>query len=145
MLNATVLSKFSATDLACDLISAVIRSRGAKPDYVERVLKNLVSGRWRGRDERGVICEKMAGHGSELSSSPGDISCLDDTRPARPLSILGPPLGHFLEKFSFASARIIAMSFNVSYCTVKDIFSRELGLRKFSRRCASHQLSGSQK
>jgi hypothetical protein len=64
----------------------------------------------------------------------GDISCLDEGGPGRPVSILGSTPEHFLEKHSFASAPIIAMHFNVSHSTVKDIFSRELGLRKFSRR-----------
>jgi hypothetical protein len=74
----------------------------------------------------------------------GDISCFDEARPGRPLLILGRPLKHFLEKFPFASARTITMQFNVSHSTVKDILSRELGLRKFSRRCVPHQLSDSQ-
>jgi hypothetical protein len=66
--------------------------------------------------------------------STGDISCLDEAQPGRPLSILGPTLEHFLEKFPFAIARIIAMHFKGSPSTVKDIFSRELGLRKFSQK-----------
>jgi hypothetical protein len=47
--------------------------------------------------------------------STGDISYLDEARPGRLLSILGfePSLGHFLEKFLFASARTIAMHFTV--------------------------------
>jgi hypothetical protein len=45
---------------------------------------------------------------------------------------------HFLEKFPFASARRIAMHFNVSHSKVKNILSRELGLRKFSRRWVPH-------
>jgi hypothetical protein len=51
------------------------------------------------------------------------------------------PLEHFLEKFPFASAPIIAMHFNISHSTVKKISSRELGLRKSFRKCAPHQLS----
>jgi hypothetical protein len=58
---------------------------------------------------------------------------------------LGPLLEHFLEKFPFASASIIATHFNVSHFTVKDILSRELRLRKFSRRRVPHQLSDPQK
>jgi hypothetical protein len=49
------------------------------------------------------------------------------------------------DKFPFASARIIAMHFNVSDSTVHDILSRELGPRKFSRRWAPYQLSEPQK
>jgi hypothetical protein len=55
------------------------------------------------------------------------------------------PLNDFLKKFPFASERIIAMHFNVLYSTVNDIFSRELGLRNFSRRWIQHQLSDPQK
>jgi DNA-binding CsgD family transcriptional regulator len=58
---------------------------------------------------------------------------------------LEPPLEHFLEKFPFASAPIIAMHFNISHSTVKNILSQELGLRKFSRRLVLHQLSDPQK
>jgi hypothetical protein len=58
---------------------------------------------------------------------------------------LGTPLEDFLEKFPFASARRIAMHFNVSHSTVKDVLSRELGLRKFSRRWIRRQLSDPQK
>jgi hypothetical protein len=39
---------------------------------------------------------------------------------------LGPPLKHFLEKFPLASARIIAMHFNVSHSAVKDIYRENL-------------------
>jgi transposase len=77
--------------------------------------------------------------GSDLSSQAeisrwlarfraGNISCLDEARPGALFSILGPPLEHFLEKFPFASARTIAMHFNLSRSTVKDILSQELGL-----------------
>jgi hypothetical protein len=74
-----------------------------------------------------------------------DISCLDQAQPGRLLSILGPSQEHFLEKFPFASARIIAGQFNVSHSTVKDILSQELRLRKFSRRWISYQRSKPQK
>jgi hypothetical protein len=49
-----------------------------------------------------------------------------------------------MEKFMFASARIIAMHLNASHSTVNDILSRELGLRKFSRRWVPYQQSNSQ-
>jgi hypothetical protein len=67
--------------------------------------------------------------------STGDISCLDEARTGRPLSILERPLEHFLAKFPFASACTIAMHFNESHSIVKEGFSQELGLRQFSRRC----------
>jgi hypothetical protein len=50
------------------------------------------------------------------------------------LSNLGLSPEHFLGKFPFASAPRIVMHFNVSHSTLQDILSRELGLRKFSRR-----------
>jgi hypothetical protein len=74
-----------------------------------------------------------------------DISCLDEARLRRSLSILKPPLEHFLEKFPFASARIIAVHFNVSYSTVKDMLSREFKMRKFFQRWAPYQRCDSQK
>jgi hypothetical protein len=54
-------------------------------------------------------------------------------------------LEDFLEKFPFASARMVTMNFKVSHSTVKDIFSRELGLRTFSRRWVPDQLFDPQK
>jgi hypothetical protein len=75
----------------------------------------------------------------------GNISCRDEARHGRPLSTLGSALEHFLETLPVASARIIAMHFNVSHSIITDILSRELGLRKFSRRWARDQLSGPQK
>jgi hypothetical protein len=46
---------------------------------------------------------------------------------------------------SWKTSRVMAMHFNVSHFTVKDILSRELGLRKFSRRRVPYQLSDPQK
>jgi transposase len=60
--------------------------------------------------------------------STGDISLFDEPRPGRRFSILRPPLAHFLERFTFGSARIVAMHFDISHSTIKEIFSRELGL-----------------
>jgi hypothetical protein len=59
-----------------------------------------------------------------------NISCLDEARARKQLSILGSPPEHFLEKFQLVITRIIAMHFNASHSTVKDILSRELVLRK---------------
>jgi hypothetical protein len=60
--------------------------------------------------------------------SAGDLSRLDEARPGRPVSILGSPPEHFLEKFPFVSARLMPMHFKVSHFTVSDMLSRELGL-----------------
>jgi hypothetical protein len=95
----------------------------------------------KGRGARKIQKEVTDTFGSDISSraqisrwlarfSRHDIFCLNQVRPGRPLSILGWPLEHFLEKFPFSSARIMAMHFNVSHSTVKDVVSRELGLRK---------------
>jgi hypothetical protein len=76
--------------------------------------------------------------------STGEISCLDEPRTSRSLSNFGPPLERFSAKFPFATARIIAMHFNVSHTTVKDMISRELWLQKLSRRWMRHQFSEAQ-
>jgi hypothetical protein len=44
-----------------------------------------------------------------------DIFCLDESRPGRRLSILGPLLEQFWEKFPFATALMITIHFNVSH------------------------------
>jgi len=77
--------------------------------------------------------------------STGDISCLDEPRPGRPLSNSRSPLQHFSEKYTRASAWIIAMHFNVSHTAVKDILSRELGFQKPSRRWVRPQSSEAQR
>jgi hypothetical protein len=69
--------------------------------------------------------------------STGDISCLDEARPGRLFSILGPWLEHFLEKFPFASAHIIGMYFNASHSTVQNIYHENLD-RENSREDGYH-------
>jgi hypothetical protein len=54
--------------------------------------------------------------------------------PGRPLIFMGPAFQHFLKKFPFASARIMAGHFSVDRATIKNILDQELGLRKFTRR-----------
>jgi hypothetical protein len=75
----------------------------------------------------------------------GDFSGLDLHRAGRPLLTLGPHLDAFLQKYPFASARVIAQHFLVSIPTVKEILQRELGMRKFARRWVPHFLSEAQK
>jgi histone-lysine N-methyltransferase SETMAR len=75
----------------------------------------------------------------------GDFSCDDDSRPGRPLATLGPALQKFLDRYPFASAKVISRHFRLSPPTVKEILMRELGLRKFSRRWVPHLLSDAQK
>jgi transposase len=64
----------------------------------------------------------------------GDSSCDEDSRPSRPVTILGPVLQKFLNRYPFSSAKVISKHFRISPSTVKEILKRELGLKKFSRR-----------
>jgi transposase len=75
----------------------------------------------------------------------GDLSCSDEIRPGRPLTILGPVLKKFLQKHPFASAKVMSTHFDISPPTVKEILSRELGLRKYIPRWVPHELSQDQK
>jgi hypothetical protein len=58
---------------------------------------------------------------------------------------LGLQLEAFMQKYPFASARVIAQHFPTTVPRIKDILQRELGMRKFSRRWVSHFLSPAQK
>jgi hypothetical protein len=75
----------------------------------------------------------------------GDLSCLDENRPDRPLTILERVLKKFLDKYSFASAKALSRHFDISPPTVKKILHRELGLKKYSRKWVPHELSEDQK
>jgi hypothetical protein len=79
----------------------------------------------------------------EFKSS--DLSYLDENSPGRPFTLLGPVLKKFLDKFPFASANLLSRHFDISPPTVKDILHRELGLKKYTRRWATHELSEGQK
>jgi transposase len=61
-----------------------------------------------------------------------DLSCLDENRRGRPLTILGPVLKKFLDKYPFASAKVLSRHFDISPPTVKEILHRELGLKRYS-------------
>jgi hypothetical protein len=50
-----------------------------------------------------------------------------------------------MQKYPFASARVIAQHFLKTVPSIKDIFLRELGMRKFSRRWVPDFLSPAQK
>jgi hypothetical protein len=71
----------------------------------------------------------------------GDLSCKDYLRSGRPLLTLGLQLEAFMQKYPFASARLIAQHFLTTVPTIKDILQRELGMRQFSRRWVPHFLS----
>jgi hypothetical protein len=75
----------------------------------------------------------------------GQLDCLDEIRPGRPLSGLGTVLEDFLKQFPFATARIMARHFRLSPTTIKDILDRKLGFHKLSRRWVPHRLTSSQK
>ena len=75
----------------------------------------------------------------------GDSSCDDDSRPGRPVTILGPVLQKFLDRYPFSSAKVISRHFRISPSTVKEILRRQLGLKTFSGRWVPHLLSDDQK
>jgi transposase len=60
----------------------------------------------------------------------GDLSCLDENRPCRLVTILEPVLRKFLDKYPFASAKVLSRHFGISPPTVKKILHRELGPKK---------------
>jgi histone-lysine N-methyltransferase SETMAR len=59
--------------------------------------------------------------------------------------MMGDNFRTFLEKYPFASAKIMSEHFDVSRATVKEILSRELELRKYTRRWMPHSLDDAQK
>jgi transposase len=94
-------------------------------------------------------------HDSALSSSTvkrwirkfktGDLFGDDDSHRCRPISILGPVLQKFLDRYPFSNARVISRHFRISPSTLKEIPRRELGLQKFGRRWVPQLLSDDQK
>jgi hypothetical protein len=50
-----------------------------------------------------------------------------------------------MQKYPFASARIIAQHFLTTVLMIKNILQRKVGMRKFSRRWVPHFLSPAQK
>jgi transposase len=75
----------------------------------------------------------------------GDSSFKDSLHSGRPLLTLGPQLEAFMQKYPFASARVIAQNFLTTVPTIKDILQRELGMRKLLRCWMPHFLSPAQK
>jgi hypothetical protein len=75
----------------------------------------------------------------------GDIRCENISRAGRPLTDLAEAFRLFLQDYLFASARILSRHSGVCPTTVKDIFARDLGLKKFTRRWWPQKLSGPQK
>jgi hypothetical protein len=64
----------------------------------------------------------------------GVLFCGDEERPRTPQISLDRTLQCFLKKFPFVNVRVMTGNFSVDWFTIKSIFDRELGLRKFTRR-----------
>jgi transposase len=75
----------------------------------------------------------------------GDTSCEDAKRPGKPMLMMGDSFRTFLERYPFGSAKIMSEHFDVSRATVTKILSRELRLRKYTRRWVPHLLDDAQK
>jgi hypothetical protein len=75
----------------------------------------------------------------------GDLSCTDDPRCGRPLTIFGSVLQKFLEWYPFSSAKGLSRHFRLSPPTVKINRDRIVGLKKFSRSWMPDLLSDDQK
>jgi hypothetical protein len=64
----------------------------------------------------------------------GDLSSKDAPCTGRQPLTLGLQLAAFLQSYPFTSARAVDQRFLTSVPTIKEVFRRELGLKKFSRR-----------
>jgi transposase len=69
----------------------------------------------------------------------------DAERPGRPRVIIGNILRKFLARYLFTSAKGMSRHFCVSPSTIKEVLSRELGFRKYSRGWIHHLLDEAQK
>jgi hypothetical protein len=75
----------------------------------------------------------------------GVARCNNNPRPRRPSSDFGSSLAAFFLEFPFADVCQMSIHFRISSCTIKEILSRQLGPRKFSRRRVPYRLSDDQK
>jgi hypothetical protein len=64
---------------------------------------------------------------------------------ARPPLSIGTQLAAFLQKYSFANAKVLAQHILTSVPTIKEILQKELGLKKLSRGWVPYSLSPAQK
>jgi hypothetical protein len=71
----------------------------------------------------------------------GNLSLDDEFRSGRAGNDIGAAISQFLSKEPFLSAHILAKRFAVSPHTIKEILTRDLGMRKFTRRWVTHDLS----
>jgi hypothetical protein len=70
----------------------------------------------------------------------GDTSCVD-----LPRADLSEPLRKSLHDFPITTARMMSRQFSARPTTIKEILRRDLGLKKFARRCVPNQPNSSQK
>jgi hypothetical protein len=75
----------------------------------------------------------------------GDVRYENVPGSGRPPLTLRPQLAALLQKYLFASARLLAQHFLTSVPTTKEILQRELELKQFSRRWVPHLVSPAQK
>jgi hypothetical protein len=71
-----------------------------------------------------------------------DISCGDISWPGRPVMDLAEPFRLFLQDYSFVSARMFSWHFSICATTAKGILVRDIGLKKFTRRCKGGRPAG---
>jgi transposase len=60
----------------------------------------------------------------------GDFSCDDDPGHGRPMTVFGPVLQKFLDRYPFSGTKVISIHFHISPPTVKEILRRQLQLKK---------------
>jgi hypothetical protein len=80
-----------------------------------------------------------------LRVKDGSFSRDDEFRSGRPRSDIGAVISQFLSKDPFLSARVPAKRLASSPDTIKEIPTRDLGLRKDTRRWVPHDLSATDK
>jgi hypothetical protein len=59
----------------------------------------------------------------------GDLSCSDETRTGRSLTILGPVFKRFPDKHLFACVKVMSRHFDIFRQTLNGILRHELGLK----------------
>jgi hypothetical protein len=71
----------------------------------------------------------------------GNFSLDDEFRSGRPRRDIGAAISQFLSKEPFLSARVLAKRLAISTNTIKEILTRDRGMRKFTGRWVLHDLS----
>jgi hypothetical protein len=75
----------------------------------------------------------------------GNFSLDDEFRSARRRTDIGAAISQFLSKEPFISAHGLTKKLASSPDTIKEILTRDLGMRKFTRRWVSHDLNATDK